>query len=82
LSYTFIPENLRSANLDPVYMDGLLAEEATAGHTNGPFTTDEAHSIFGGHFHTAPLGFVEKPSSSTLCLIRHHSRLDHQQLYQ
>ena len=46
------------------------------GRMDGPFTIDEAHSIFASHFRTAPLGFVEKPGSSALRLIRHHSKLD------
>ena len=38
---------------------------------------EQAHKIFGGHFRTAPLSFIEKPGTSTLRLICHHSKEDH-----
>jgi hypothetical protein len=28
---------------------------------SGPYTIDEAHVLFCGHFHTAPIGFIERP---------------------
>jgi len=77
LTYTFIPDNLKTTLLDPGYMDNLLSEELATGHMDGPFTINEAHTIFAGHFRMAPLSFVEKPGSSALRLIRHHSKLDH-----
>jgi len=57
-------------------MDSFLAEEVSSGCMDGPFTMEMAHLIFRGHFRTAPLGFVEKPGSSSLCLIRNHSKED------
>jgi len=61
LTYTFIPNNLKSAEIDPLYMNKFLASEVATGHIDGPFTKDQAHTIFNGHFHTAPLGLIEKP---------------------
>jgi len=58
-------------------MDSMIQEELLASCFNGPFSIAQAHKVFGGHFHTAPLGFVEKPGSSTLRLICHHSKEDH-----
>jgi len=76
LMHTFIPDNLKSANINPTYMDTFIQEELDAGHFNSLFTIQEAHLIFGGHFCTAPLSFVEKPSSIVLRLICHHSKED------
>jgi len=77
LTHTFIPDNLGSANMDPDHMDSFLAEEVASGRMDGPYSIESAHHIFGGHFRTAPLGFVEKPGSSSLHLIPHHSKEDH-----
>src|SRR5882724_13572428 len=66
LTYTFIPANLKSADIDPIYMDNFIKEEVAAGRFDGPFSVQEARIVFGRHFHTAPLGFVEKPGSSAL----------------
>jgi len=74
LTHTFIPHNLKSADIDPSYMDNFIQEELTAGHFDGPFSVEEAHEIFGGHFCMAPLGFVEKPGLSLLRLFHHHSK--------
>ena len=44
---------------------------------NGPFSVAEAYAIFNGHFHTSPLGVVEKAGlPSDLRLIRHLSKTD------
>ena len=44
---------------------------------SGPFTVDEAHQIFGGHFRTAPLGLREKePGSGKWRMIQNNSALD------
>jgi len=44
---------------------------------SGPFSIDEAHAIFGGHFHTSPLGLVEKvPSDGSWQMIQHLSKMD------
>ena len=76
LTYTFTPPNLKSANIDPTYMDNFIKDELDSGHLNGPFSMEEACSMFGGHFHMAPLGLIEKPGSSALRLICHHSKED------
>jgi len=76
LTYTFIPENLKSAKIDPLYMDNFLASEIATGRIDGPYTITQAHIIFNGHFRTAPLGLVEKPGSDALRMIRHHSKED------
>jgi len=61
LWYTFIPNNLTSANIHPEYITNLITAEVAAGHMDGPFTIEQAHIIYGGHFRTCPLGLVEKP---------------------
>ena len=76
LTYTFIPANLKSADIDPIYMDNFIKEEVAAGRFDGPFSVQEARIVFGGHFRTAPLGFIEKPGSSTLRFIYHHLKED------
>ena len=43
---------------------------------DGPLSIEEAHVIYGGHFHTCPLGLVEKPGSLDLRMIRHFSKED------
>ena len=45
LSYTFIPDNLASANINLVYMDNFLAEEVTSGHMDSPYSFETAHHI-------------------------------------
>src|SRR5882724_10788034 len=76
LTHTFIPYNLKSADADPTYMDKFIQEELDSRHFDGPFTIDEALSIFGGHFCMAPLGFIEKPGLTALRLICHYSKED------
>ena len=77
LRYTFIPNNLTSANIQPEYITNLITAEVMAGHMDGTFTIEQAHIIYGGHFRTCPLGLVEKPGSSALRMIRHFSKEDH-----
>jgi len=77
LAHTFIPNNVKPAELDPAYMDEFLASEVATGCINGPFMVDQAHTIFGGHFCTAPLGLVKKSGSATLWMIHHLSKEDH-----
>jgi len=57
-----IPKNLPSAEIN--YITKLIMEEVLAGHMDGLFSI-KAHFIYGGHFHTCPLGLVEKPGSVT-----------------
>jgi len=76
LTYTFIPKNIKSAEIEPAYMDDFLVAEVASGRINGPFSIAQAHSIFGSHFCTTPLGLVEKPGSDTLHMICHHSKKD------
>ena len=76
LDFTFIPKNLPSAELNPDYISNLIAEEVLAGCMDGPFSIEEAHIIYGGHFRTCPLGLVEKPGSVDFRMIRHFSKED------
>ena len=76
IKYTFIPDNLPSAKIQPKYITNLINEEVAAGCMDGSFTTAEAHSIYGGQFQTCPLGLVEKPGSMSLRMIHHFSKKD------
>jgi len=76
LTHTIISNNLRLVDIYPLYMDNFIQEELNSSQFDGPYTVEEAHKIFGGHFCTAPLGFVEKPSSMSLRLIHHHLKED------
>ena len=58
LTHTIISNNLRLVDIYPLYMDNFIQEELNASQFDGPYTIEEAHKIFGGHFCTAPLGFV------------------------
>jgi len=69
LAHTFIPNNLKSAELDPAYMDEFLASEVATGCIDSLFMGAQAHDIFSGHFHTAPLGLVKNPGSTGLQMI-------------
>jgi len=71
ITHTFIPNNLKSADINLLYMDNFIQEELDAGHFYGPFLVEEAHEIFGGHFQMAPLDFFERPGSTALRLIHH-----------
>src|SRR5882724_3078738 len=66
IDFTFIPNNLPSMNIQPEYITNLITEEVAASCMDGPFTIEEAHYIYGGHFQTCPLGLVEKPGSADL----------------
>jgi len=56
--------------------DNIEAEIAT-GWVSGPYTVADAHIIFAGHFHTSPLGLVEKaPGSNKWQMIQHLSKQD------
>jgi len=76
ICFTFIPKNLPSANIQPEYISNLIAEEVAAGRMDGPYTIEQAHAIYQGHFRTCPLGLGEKPGSTALCMIRHFSKED------
>ena len=71
ISFTFIPKNLPSAEINPNYIMNLIAEEVAVGRMDGPYSVEEAHVIYGGHFHMCPLGLVEKPGSADLRMICH-----------
>jgi len=49
----------------------LIAEEVAVGCMDIPYSVEEACVIYGGHFHTCPLGLVEKPGSADLRMICH-----------
>ena len=73
----FIPKNLPSATLLPEVISNEIAAELSAGHISGPFTLEEAHFIFDGHFRTSPLGLVKKvPGDGKWQMIRHLSKMD------
>ncbi|KAF8527253.1 hypothetical protein JB92DRAFT_2699094, partial [Gautieria morchelliformis] len=61
---TSIPPNMKSALDQPSIIDEHLQEEIEADCMSGPFTIDEAHTIFDGHFCTSPLGLIEKEPGS------------------
>jgi len=76
LMHTFTPPNL-PANLNPMYIDCELKTEVDAGRMSGPFSIEDVHLIFRGHFRTSPLSLVEKPGKSgALRLICHLSKCD------
>src|SRR5882724_9579041 len=50
LSYTFIPNNLASADINPSYMDSFLADEVASSQIDGPYSIEMAHCVFNGHF--------------------------------
>ena len=57
---SFIPKNMRSANEHPEVIDNYLIEEINAGRMSRGLSIEQAHTFFGGHFRTAPLGVVEQ----------------------
>ena len=66
-----------SAMLRPAVVTDYISEEVVLGHMSGPFTKDETHTIFGGHFRMVPIGLVEKDLvKGTYCLIQHFSKQD------
>jgi hypothetical protein len=77
LSYTFIPENMPTALQHPEVVESFIEEERSLGRVSGPYTITEAFVFFGGHFRTAPIGFVEKePLSAKWRMIRNLSAVD------
>ena len=60
LLHTFIPKNLMSATLLPDIIENEQLNETASGCMSGPFSVEEAHIIFNGHFRTSPVGLVEK----------------------
>jgi len=77
LTSTFLLRNLSSANLYPEIIDRELAEETEARRMSGPYTVEEAHAIFNGHFRTSPVGLVEKhPGDGKWRMICHLSKSD------
>jgi len=77
LTHTTVMPNLMSAKLQPDVVADYIAEEVLLGHMSGPFTHEETHLIFKGHFHTVPVGLVEKdPIKGTFRMIQHFSKKD------
>ena len=69
--------NLCSAMLQPGLVTNYISDEVLLGHMSGPFTLEETHWIFRGHFHTVPVGLVEKdPDKGTFHMIQHFSKID------
>jgi hypothetical protein len=68
---------MKSALQHPHIVDEHIAEEVQAGRMSGPFTQDETHFIFNGHFRTSPLGLIEKEQGDgKFRLIRYLSKKD------
>ena len=77
LSKTFLLQNLPLAALYPHLIDNELQTETQAHRMSGPYTINQAHTIFCGHFHTSPVGLVEKhPRDGIWRMIRHLSKQD------
>lgn len=78
LTHTFIPDNLASVNLKAQFISDDIVAEVTTGRMSGPFSVEEAQSIFQGHFRTSPLGLVPKPGKGpdSFCMICHLSKRD------
>ena len=77
LRHTFIPANLSSALNLPHIIDNKITVKLSAGRMSGPFSLDQASTIFEGHFCTSPLGLVEKtPGSGKWLTICHLSKED------
>ena len=64
LMYTFVPHNMPSANEQSERVDTHFTEEIAAGRMVGPYTIQQAHELFRGHFRTAPIGFILRPPGS------------------
>ena len=74
---TFTPKNLPSATILTDIIVNEICPELSTGHLSGPFTLDEVHIIFDGHFRTSPLRLVEKhPGDGKWRMIRHLSKTD------
>lgn len=61
LTYTFTPPNMPSATEHSDMVDTHFLDELKAGRMSGPYTIEQAHTLFHGHFHTAPIGYIERP---------------------
>src|SRR5882724_11484873 len=59
IHFTFIPKNVPLANIQPEYILNLIEKEVAAGLMDSPYTSEQAHVIYGGHFCMCPLGLVE-----------------------
>ena len=55
--------NLISTRLHPDIVSDYIAKEVMLGRMAGPFTLEETHLVEKGHFHTVPVGLVEKDLS-------------------
>nr|GAT50782.1 reverse transcriptase [Mycena chlorophos] len=76
-NFTFIPDNLKTTELNPSFIDDYISSEVRAGRMSGPYTREEAFALFGGHFRTSPLGLVEKePGGGKWRMIQNHSAPD------
>lgn len=60
LTRTYTPKNHKSAEEHPEIIRDYCNEEVKLGRMSGPFSKEETHRIFGGHFASSPLGLVEK----------------------
>ena len=76
INFTFILKNLPSADIQPEYIMNIINEEIMSGHMDGPFTIEEARTIYGGHFWTCYLGLVEELGLTVLQMICHFSNED------
>jgi len=56
IDFTFIPNNLPSAKIQPDYMMRLINKEVAAGYMDRPFSVHQAHIMYEGHFWMCPLG--------------------------
>ena len=56
IDFTFIPNNLPSAKIQPDYMMRLINKEVAAGYMDRPFSVHQADIMYEGHFWMCPLG--------------------------
>lgn len=78
LTYTFIPHNMPHVSEHSAGVDALILDELKAERISGPYTFDEAHVLFRGHFRTVLLGFIERPPGcGKWRMIRNLSARDH-----
>ena len=77
LTHTTVMPNLMSARLHPNMVAEYISEEVALRHMSGPFTLEETHLIFKGHFHTVLVGLVKKdPTKGTFRMIQHFLKED------
>jgi len=75
LSHTTVMPNLHSAELRQDLVSDYIAKEVSFVQMAGPFTLEETHLVFEGHFRTVPVGLMEKdPSKCTFHMIQHFSK--------